>query len=410
MLSEQAIKRWHLGQIIVQEILIIVALVLFFKIKPLAQSKIGAMVVLPVLFVLILLQLTLLHEKHPARKLVQFNHYFQAANIQICFLVLLTIGASFIKVLNTKNLIWLLIPLTLYELVMLVPMAELAWGKISSVIGQIITLLLFSSLIVAILEMLTMYSYPSWLQMLNKTEITGAICFVITSVVAMNKWGYQTPGLRLSSKAKYAVLGFIALFIIIDCLFNAFNVADKWGQLLTSWDFQITTKHIIKFICEGIAAGIAEEWLMRFCVLSILLKTFKNAQHQILWSVVLDGLIFGALHIVNLIEQPIPATILQMINASVAGITFAAIYLYTGSFFINMGYHAVFDILAFLASGTTTMTNPTVFEWQYLILTTLAYLAFSFFLLSGKRKNVVEYNMEQWGLADNYGVYGLNFK
>ena len=75
-----------------------------------------------------------------------------------------------------------------------------------------------------------------------------------------------------------------------------------------------------------------------------------------------------------------------------------------------MGYHAVFDILAFLASGTTTMTNPTVFEWQYLILTTLAYLAFSFFLLSGKRKNVVEYNMEQWGLADNYGVYGLNFK
>ena len=410
MLSEQAIKRWHLGQIIVQEILIIVALVLFFKIKPLAKSKIGAMVVLPVLFILILLQLTLLHEKHPARKLVQFNHYFQAVNIQICFLVLLTIGASFIKVLNTKNLIWLLIPLTLYELVMLVPMAELAWGKISSVIGQIITLLLFSSLIVAILEMLTMYSYPSWLQMLNKTEITGAICFVITSVVAMNKWGYQTPGLRLSSKAKYAVVGFIALFIFIDCSFNAFNVADNWGQLLTSWDFQITTKHIIKFICEGIAAGIAEEWLMRFYVLSILLKTFKNAQHQILWSVVLDGLIFGALHIVNLIEQPIPATILQMINASVAGITFAAIYLYTGSFFINMGYHAVFDILAFLASGTTTMTNPTVFEWQYLILTTLAYLAFSFFLLSGKRKNVVEYNMEQWGLADNYGVYGLNFK
>ncbi|MCT6903993.1 MAG: hypothetical protein M3Z48_12190, partial [Lactobacillus sp.] len=81
MLSEQAIKRWHLGQIIVQEILIIVALMLFFKIKPLAKSKIGAMVVLPVLFVLILLQLTLLHEKHPVRKLVQFNHYFQSVNI-----------------------------------------------------------------------------------------------------------------------------------------------------------------------------------------------------------------------------------------------------------------------------------------------------------------------------------------
>lgn len=34
MPSEQAIKRWHLGQIIVQEILIIVAFVLFLKSSP----------------------------------------------------------------------------------------------------------------------------------------------------------------------------------------------------------------------------------------------------------------------------------------------------------------------------------------------------------------------------------------
>ena len=401
MPSEQAIKRWHLGQIIVQEILIIVALVLFFKIKPLTKSKNEAVVVLSVLFILVSLQLTLLCEKHPTRKIVQFNHYFQAVNIQICFLVLLAIGADFIKVFNTKNLIWLIIPLTLYELVLLVPMAELSWGKISSVIGQIITLLLFSSLILAIPGMLTMNSSPSLLQMLNKTEVTGAICFVITSVVVMNKWGYQAPGLRLSSRAKYAVLAFISLFIFVDCVFNAFNEAGNWGQLLTSWNFQITTKHVIKLVCRGIEAGIAEEWLMRFCVLSILLKTFKNAQHQISWAVVLDGLIFGALHIVNLIEQPLLATILQMIDASVAGIAFAAIYLYTGSFFINIGYHAVFDILVFLASGTTVMINPTVFEWQYLILTTLVYLAFSVFLLSGKRKSVIEYNMKQWGLADS---------
>lgn len=92
-----------------------------------------------------------------------------------------------------------------------------------------------------------------------------------------------------------------------------------------------------------------------------------------------------------------------MINASVAGITFAANYLYTGSFFINMGYHAVFDILAF---GTTVMTNPTVFEWQYLILTTLIYLTFLFFLLSG----VNEYSLQQWRLADNHGVSKLTFR
>ncbi|WP_420915100.1 CPBP family intramembrane glutamic endopeptidase [Lactobacillus rizhaonensis] len=57
------------------------------------------------------------------------------------------------------------------------------------------------------------------------------------------------------------------------------------------------------------AAGIAEEWLMRFCVLSILLKLLQNSRYQIIGAVLLDGLIFGILHIANLIEQPIPATI-----------------------------------------------------------------------------------------------------
>ena len=103
MLSEQAIKRWHLGQIIVREILIIVALVLFFKIKSLTKSKIVAVVVLPVLFILVFLQITLLREKHRERKIVQFNHYFQAINIQICFLVLLAIGAGFIRRFNLWN-------------------------------------------------------------------------------------------------------------------------------------------------------------------------------------------------------------------------------------------------------------------------------------------------------------------
>ena len=179
MLSEQAIKRWHLGQIIVQEILIIVAFVLFFKIKPLTKSRLGAIIVLPILFILVLLQLTLLYEKHPERKLVYFNHYFQSVNILLCFFVLLTLEAAFIKILNNKNAIILLILLTLYELIMLLPMAELAWGKIKNPIGQIITLLLFASLIVSLPEILTMDSH-SWLQVLNTTGITGSICFVIS--------------------------------------------------------------------------------------------------------------------------------------------------------------------------------------------------------------------------------------
>ena len=409
MLSEKRIKRWHLGQIIVQEILLIVALVLFFKINPLTKSILGAVVVLPVLFILVLLQLTLLCEKHPERKLVQFNHYFQSVNILLCFFALLSLGAAFIKIFNNKNVIFLLILFTLYEIIMLVPMAELAWSKIKNPIGQIITLLLFEILIVSIPEILTMYSH-SLLQVLNTTGITGSICFIITSIIVMKNWHYQNPSLRISSRAKYSILAFIFIFIVADCLINAFNDANNLGQLLTRWDFHITTKHPAQYIFQGIEAGVAEEWLMRFCILSILLKKFKNSKNQVLWAVLLDGLIFGSIHLTNAVVQPLSATILQMINAFAAGIAFSAIYLYTGSFFVNIVYNAVYDILAFLAAGTTVMTVPRVFDWQYLFITTLIYLAFAFFLLSGKRKSVIEYNLEQNKLADNHGVYGLSFE
>ena len=409
MLSEQAIKRWHLGQIIVQEILIIVAFVLFFKIKPLTKSRLGAIIVLPILFILVLLQLTLLYEKHPERKLVYFNHYFQSVNILLCFFVLLTLEAAFIKILNNKNAIFLLILLTLYELIMLLPMAELAWGKIKNPIGQIITLLLFASLIVSLPEILTMDSH-SWLQVLNTTGITGSICFVISSIVVMKSWHYQNPSLRISPRAKYSVLAVIFIFIIADCLINAFNDADNLGQLLTRWDFHITTKHVTQYICQGIEAGVAEEWLMRFCVLSILLKIFKNSKNQVLLAVLLDGLLFGSIHLTNALMQPLSATILQMINAFAAGIVFAAVYLYTGSFLVNLGYHAVYDILAFLATGSTVMTVPHIFDWEYLFITTLIYLAFAFFLLSGKRKSVIEYNLQQWGLENNHAASDLTFR
>ena len=407
MLSEQAIKRWHLGQIIVQEILIIVAFVLFLKIKPLTKSRLGAIIVLPILFILVLLQLTLLYEKHPEKNWFILN--FQSVNILLCFFVLLTLEAAFIKILNNKNAIFLLIILTLYELIMLLPMAKLAWGKIKSPIGQIITLLLFASLIVSLPEILTMDSH-SWLQVLNTTGITGSICFVISSIVVMKSWHYQNPSLRISPRAKYSVLAVIFIFIIADCLINAFNDADNLGQLLTRWDFHITTKHVTQYICQGIEAGVAEEWLMRFCVLSILLKIFKNSKNQILLAVLLNGLLFGSIHLTNALMQPFSATILQIINAFAAGIVFAAVYLYTGSFLVNMGYHAVYDILAFLATGSTVMTVPHIFDWEYLFIATLIYLTFAFFLLSGKRKSVIEYNLQQWGLENNHGVSKLTFR
>ncbi|MFD1286573.1 hypothetical protein F5ESL0260_04905 [Lactobacillus sp. ESL0260] len=95
-----------------------------------------ALIILLTLFIMVLLQLTLLRE-NIFKQIVQFNHYFQAVKVQIYFLVLHKIGAGFNKVFNTKNFICLLTPLTLYELVMLVPKAELPWWKINNNLSKL---------------------------------------------------------------------------------------------------------------------------------------------------------------------------------------------------------------------------------------------------------------------------------
>ncbi|WEV36992.1 CPBP family intramembrane glutamic endopeptidase [Lactobacillus sp. ESL0677] len=398
MFSETTIKKWHFCQTLFQLIILLGILILgLIRHHFLLSNKaVASYVFLLILIIFICLQFTLLKsDLNPNSHLVQFNNYWES--LSITFSLQLTLYLI-IKLLNRYHILnstfWIAL-FTLYSFIMYIPMAKLALCKIKNIWGRIfITFIMFSLLLFAPDTFIDAAKPAHWLLILNQSEFSGAIIFAIIMLFVMHDWGFQAPHLRISKRASKAIIGIICLFIIVRCLFNGFNVSESWTSILTSWDFHLAKSIAIPFF-SSLKAGIAEELLMRFCVLSLLLRYFQNSHRQILWSVLCDGLIFGSLHITNLVAQSVSATLQQMLFACCSGFVFAAIYLYSDSILISMGYHALFDAAAAVTSGSLIMFSPAAFDWQITISLAIIDIIFAYFLISGSRKSTIISNLKR---------------
>lgn len=185
------------------------------------------------------------------------------------------------------------------------------------------------------------------------------------------------------------------VFCIFDITLNAFSNANSLSQIFTNWNFKFKEPTFEMFM-TGLAPGITEEFLMRYTLLSILLISFKNNKYQFVFSVYLSALIFGAMHLPNMLAQNLSATIEQAISAAAAGCLLATLYLYTNSLLWPILYHVGIDSLSMMASGSTLMSRTDTFDWQLTILTGIIYILISIFLLTGKRKKVIARNFTEF--------------
>lgn len=396
MFSESTIKKWHFCQTLAQSIILLAILILGLVKQhfSLSNKALTSWILILILAILSCLQFTLLKKKqNPRSRLVQFNYYWESFSITLSLqLTLYLIIIILNKYHILTNTFWIALA-TLYSLIMYIPMAKLALSKIKSTWGRIfIAFIMFSFLLSAPDTFTYTKKIADWLIILNTSGFSGGIIFVIIMLIAMHDWGFQLPNWRISKRTSKAIIGIILLFIIVKCLFNGFNASESWTSILTSWDFHLA-KSITIPIFDSIKAGFAEEWLMRFCVLNLLLRYFKNYHNQILWAVLSDGLIFGLLHSTNFLNQSASATLQQMLGACCAGFVFAAIYLYSDSILISMGYHALYDTAMAITAGSLTMTSPSMFDWQETILLAIIDIIFAYFLISGSRKDTIEYNL-----------------
>ena len=104
-------------------------------------------------------------------------------------------------------------------------------------------------------------------------------------------------------------------------------------------------ENIIFFSLEMILVGIAEEFVFRGAIQNTLYDYFgKGTRKGIYKSIIFTGLIFGIMHIANIISgASISGSVVQAINAFAVGCYFSAIYYRSDNIWSVVVLHAMLD-------------------------------------------------------------------
>ena len=127
-------------------------------------------------------------------------------------------------------------------------------------------------------------------------------------------------------------------------------------------------------------------------VLFLSLKAFSKRKNQLVWVIVINGVLFGLWHSSNLLAgQAINATLNQMVFAVGMGMLFAAVYLYTQSIAVTMVVHFLLDVFSFsYANGNFLMASPDDIGWVETWILLIVVVAVALFLVTGKRKLAIQ--------------------
>ncbi len=98
------------------------------------------------------------------------------------------------------------------------------------------------------------------------------------------------------------------------------------------------------FVSNFFLVGLGEELLVRGVMAETLLEHFGLERRGILAACGLSGLVFGLMHLVNLIQDPASSVVPQVVAAAFAGILLAAIYFRSGNIWANVVLHMLFDM------------------------------------------------------------------
>lgn len=298
--------------------------------------------------------------------------------------VLIPSSISYLIILTSKLFSWnnpfLIGIIILYSLIMFIPYTHLLIVPIKTITMRIIVLILMfvytaSS---ALDEMVASTSLSAnWLiQALSNSIFDGAIITLIIILITMRSWNFDFPKYRFNVQAKKLVTVVLILFTTWFAFWNAFPGGNNFLSSLFVFSFS-NIHPTLTNILSGLEAGIAEEFLFRYAILTLLLRSLYNSRNKFIYAALISSFLFGLLHGMNTLSgQSIANTALQILFAFSFGLYLAGIYLYTDQFYLTVFFHALIDSLVFLTSSNQIMTGKvttgvivgTVFESMIFII------------------------------------------
>ncbi len=135
--------------------------------------------------------------------------------------------------------------------------------------------------------------------------------------------------------------------------------------------------NLILFCCS---IGVYEEFLCRGWLFNEFIERFGHTKKQVVWSIILSSIIFGAIHFVNFFttDQGLIVTIAQIVQASAIGTFLASLYYKNKNIWSVIFLHAFYDFAILLGSSNLVKdcTTGTISSGM------TTYLAISSFLIS----------------------------
>lgn len=163
--------------------------------------------------------------------------------------------------------------------------------------------------------------------------------FGIIALLLLKKiYGEKFPKLFTAKIPKETLLYCIPFFLYLAVQFLYFPIS---GHLTTAY-----ASYFLLVCVQELTTGFWEEAASKGLVMSGMFYKWKNTVKGRIGMVFITGVLFGALHILNvLINHDIMRCLWNALYASAFGVFLAAVYLHSKSITLCMVLHAVWDIV-----------------------------------------------------------------
>lgn len=241
-----------------------------------------------------------------------------------------------------------------------------------------VVLAVLSSLFILVAPENTVTStMPKYILATITRSVLSAVLILITSRLYRMKIGLGKTGL---------VKG-IFWFGLALCIASVFNFVGGYQKPEISFIQALPLLMVFLVFCMSV--GLFEEIVFRGLLFGVFKKYFGDSKKGIYASVLLSALMFGCIHLENLLVYPdrVISTIAQVISAFFVGVLFAVIYYRTENLLACIILHGVFDFCGFfwfLFSKDIDKMLASSNETDSDIISALVFIGLSsFFLISG---------------------------
>ena len=169
------------------------------------------------------------------------------------------------------------------------------------------------------------------------------IVVALAFLAATGKTGLVRP--RTAGLGRGIACG--ALLIVMFCVMGIYAIAN-----VAAGEAEVNVSIIVRALVYFLLVGIGEEFLARAVSAETLLEHYGLTQRGIVKACVVSGVIFGAMHIVNIFDADAASVAMQIVTTTGAGMVFGAIYFRCGNIWAGVVLHALWD--ASLLAATTS--------------------------------------------------------